>query len=92
MTGGGRVIAETHAQALGDLFELVIFGNERLELAQTLGHLLFGGAELLKNGHGSRHGGPDMVYHTSVAICTTLRSKLALRLPPGRTEGLPRRI
>jgi hypothetical protein len=35
----------------------VVLGHQRLEFAQALGDLLFGGAELIENGHASPHDG-----------------------------------
>jgi hypothetical protein len=46
-------LVEVQAEALGDLLELPILLDQRLELTPTLGHPLLGAAELIKNGHAS---------------------------------------
>jgi hypothetical protein len=47
----------------------VVLGHQRLELAKALSDLLFGGAELIKNGHASRH-------ERLTAVFTILREDL----------------
>jgi hypothetical protein len=60
--------------------------HQRLELAKALSDLLFGGAELIQNGHASPHERMAAVLPSWVRICTTLGGKPATKGSRGPTS------
>ena len=75
-TSAWRVIANAQAEALGHTLKFLVLGHQRLELPKALSDLLFGGAELIQNGHASPDERVTAISITCGRICTILASSL----------------